>query len=50
MTNTRMTDPEVLELRYPVRLEQFSIRRDFGGTGKWRGGEGVYAASASWSR
>ncbi len=40
MTNTRMTDPEVLELRYPVRLEQFAIRRGSGGAGKWRGGDG----------
>ena len=41
MTNTRMTDPEVLELRYPVVLEEFSIRRGSGGGGKWRGGDGV---------
>ncbi len=41
MTNTRMTDPEVLELRYPVRLEQFEIRRGSGGDGKWRGGDGA---------
>jgi 5-oxoprolinase (ATP-hydrolysing) len=41
MTNTRMTDPEVLELRYPVRLEEFSIRRGSGGMGRWRGGDGV---------
>jgi 5-oxoprolinase (ATP-hydrolysing) len=40
MTNTRMTDPEVLELRYPVRLEQFAIRRGSGGAGQWRGGDG----------
>ena len=40
MTNTRMTDPEVLELRYPVRLEKFAIRRSSGGEGKWRGGDG----------
>jgi 5-oxoprolinase (ATP-hydrolysing) len=40
MTNTRMTDPEVLELRYPVLLEQFGIRRGSGGAGKWRGGDG----------
>jgi 5-oxoprolinase (ATP-hydrolysing) len=40
MTNTRMTDPEVLELRYPVRLEEFSIRRGSGGTGRWHGGDG----------
>jgi 5-oxoprolinase (ATP-hydrolysing) len=41
MTNTRMTDPEVLELRYPVRLEAFAIRRGSGGAGCWRGGDGV---------
>ncbi len=41
MTNTRMTDPEVLELRYPVRLERFEIRRGSGGDGKWRGGDGA---------
>ena len=40
MTNTRMTDPEILELRYPVRLEEFSIRRGSGGAGQWRGGDG----------
>ncbi|MGR3289788.1 MAG: hydantoinase B/oxoprolinase family protein, partial [Paracoccaceae bacterium] len=42
MTNTRMTDPEILEKRFPVRLEEFSIRRNSGGAGKWRGGDGVY--------
>jgi len=41
MTNTRMTDPEVLELRYPVRLEEFAIRRGSGGDGKWLGGDGA---------
>ena len=41
MTNTRMTDPEVLELRYPVRLELFAIRRGSGGAGQWRGGDGA---------
>ncbi len=41
MTNTRMTDPEILELRYPVRLEEFSIRRNSGGPGQWRGGDGA---------
>jgi 5-oxoprolinase (ATP-hydrolysing) len=40
MTNTRMTDPEILELRYPVRLEEFSIRRGSGGAGQWQGGDG----------
>ncbi|WP_159994373.1 hydantoinase B/oxoprolinase family protein [Roseomonas sp. 18066] len=41
MTNTRMTDPEILELRYPVRLEEFAIRRGSGGAGQWRGGDGA---------
>ncbi len=41
MTNTRMTDPEVLELRYPVILEEFSIRRGSGGAGQFRGGDGA---------
>src|SRR5260221_8674873 len=41
MTNSRLTDPEVLEWRYPVLLESFEIRRDSGGRGGWRGGEGA---------
>ena len=41
MTNTRITDPEVLEHRYPVRLHRFAIRRDSGGPGRWRGGDGL---------
>jgi 5-oxoprolinase (ATP-hydrolysing) len=41
MTNTRMTDPEILEMRFPVRLEYFGIRRGSGGKGKWRGGDGA---------
>lgn len=41
MTNTRITDPEVLERRYPVVVREFSIRRGSGGAGKWRGGDGV---------
>lgn len=41
MTNTRITDPEVLEARYPVRLEQFAVRTGSGGAGRWRGGDGV---------
>ena len=41
MTNTRITDPEILEHRYPVRLEEFSIRKNSGGKGKWNGGDGV---------
>jgi 5-oxoprolinase (ATP-hydrolysing) len=41
MTNSRLTDPEVLEWRFPVLLEEFSIRRGSGGRGRWRGGDGV---------
>ena len=41
MTNTLMTDPEILEKRFPVRLERFQIRENSGGKGKWKGGEGV---------
>ena len=41
MTNTRLTDPEVLEWRFPVRLESFAIRRGSGGDGRWRGGNGT---------
>lgn len=41
MTNTRGTDPEMLEFRFPVRLEEYSIRRGSGGAGKYRGGDGI---------
>jgi 5-oxoprolinase (ATP-hydrolysing) len=41
MTNSRLTDPEILELRYPVLIDSFSIRRGSGGNGRWRGGDGV---------
>lgn len=41
MTNTRITDPEVLEHRYPVRLERFAIRTGSGGEGRWKGGDGA---------
>ena len=41
MTNTRLTDPEVIERRYPVRVHEFSIRRGSGGTGRHRGGDGI---------
>ena len=40
MTNSRLTDPEVLEFRYPVRLESYAIRAGSGGAGRWRGGDG----------
>jgi len=41
MTNTRITDPEQLERKYPVRLLEFGIRRNSGGAGHWRGGDGI---------
>ena len=41
MTNTRMTDPEVLENRFPVRVEEFAIRQGAGGQGQWQGGDGI---------
>jgi 5-oxoprolinase (ATP-hydrolysing) len=44
MTNSRLTDPEILETRLPVRLDQFAIRRGSGGPGAHKGGEGVIRA------
>jgi 5-oxoprolinase (ATP-hydrolysing) len=41
MTNSRLTDPEVLEWRFPVLVESFQIRKGSGGAGRWRGGDGV---------
>jgi 5-oxoprolinase (ATP-hydrolysing) len=41
MTNSRLTDPEILEMRFPVVLEDFHIRRGSGGRGKWNAGDGV---------
>ncbi len=41
MTNSRLTDPEVLEWRFPVILEEFAIRQDSGGRGRYRGGDGI---------
>ncbi|MEJ2623359.1 MAG: hydantoinase B/oxoprolinase family protein [Pseudolabrys sp.] len=41
MTNTRLTDPEILEFRYPVLLEDFHIRQGSGGKGKWHAGDGI---------
>jgi 5-oxoprolinase (ATP-hydrolysing) len=41
MTNTRLTDPEILEFRYPVVLEDFHIRKGSGGRGQWSAGDGV---------
>jgi len=40
MTNSRLTDPEVLEFRFPVRLDSFELRSGSGGAGRWRGGDG----------
>lgn len=44
MTNTRITDPEILEMRYPVRLDRFAIRHGSGGVGGYRGGDGAERA------
>ncbi|MET0866764.1 MAG: hydantoinase B/oxoprolinase family protein, partial [Pseudorhodoplanes sp.] len=41
MTNTRLTDPEILEFRYPVLLEDFHIRKGSGGKGEWHAGDGI---------
>jgi 5-oxoprolinase (ATP-hydrolysing) len=41
MTNTRITDPEILERRYPLLLREFSVRKDSGGQGAYRGGDGL---------
>ena len=41
MTNTRITDPEILEVRYPVILRRFSLRTGSGGDGSYQGGDGV---------
>ncbi len=41
MTNSRLTDPEILEWRYPVRVDQHAIRKGSGGAGKWHGGDGA---------
>ena len=40
MTNSRLTDPEVFEFRFPVRLESYEIREGSGGAGRWHGGNG----------
>jgi 5-oxoprolinase (ATP-hydrolysing) len=40
MTNSRLTDPEVLEFRFPVRLDSYTLRTGSGGAGRWHGGEG----------
>jgi len=50
MTNSRLTDPEVLEWRYPVRLESHDIQPGSGGAGRWPGGTAGAAASVSSNR
>jgi 5-oxoprolinase (ATP-hydrolysing) len=44
MTNSRLTDPEILEMRFPVVLEDFHIEKDSGGKGKWKAGDGTRRA------
>jgi len=41
MTNTRITDPEIMEFRYPVKVIQMAVRKESGGNGKWHGGNGI---------
>lgn len=41
MTNTRITDPEILEQRYPVILRKFELRPNSGGVGQFKGGDGI---------
>ena len=41
MTNTRITDPEILERNFPVFLVEFSVRKNSGGKGKFKGGDGI---------
>ena len=41
MTNTRLTDPEILEFRFPLMVDSFDIRRGSGGAGAYRGGDGI---------
>lgn len=48
MTNTRMTDPELMELRYPVQVLVFAIRKKSGGLGQWRGGDGITRILRFW--
>jgi 5-oxoprolinase (ATP-hydrolysing) len=44
MTNSRLTDPEILEDRYPIRIMRFAVRHGSGGAGRWRGGDGIVRA------
>jgi 5-oxoprolinase (ATP-hydrolysing) len=48
MTNSRLTDPEVLEWRFPVLVDSFAIRRGSGGAGRWRGGDGAVRRLRFW--
>ena len=41
MTNTRITDPEIMELRYPVIIREFNLRKESGGLGEFTGGDGI---------
>ena len=41
MTNTRITDPEIMEHRYPVQVDRMAVRSNSGGKGKWHGGDGI---------
>ena len=41
MTNTRLTDPEILEFRFPLMVDSFDIRRGSGGAGEFSGGDGI---------
>jgi 5-oxoprolinase (ATP-hydrolysing) len=51
MTNSRLTDPEALEWRFPKRAEEFRIRERSGGKGRWCGGDGEsFGAAAFWNR
>jgi len=47
MTNSRLTDPEVLEFRFPVRVDSYEIRPGSGGAGRWRGVTAARAGCAS---
>jgi N-methylhydantoinase B/oxoprolinase/acetone carboxylase alpha subunit len=48
MTNSRLTDPEILEWRFPVLLESFSIRNNSGGKGKYQGGGSAAKTGNNW--
>ena len=50
MTNSRLTDPEILETRYPVQVESFCLRPHSGGRGKYSGGNGVIRRISFWNQ